>query len=260
MLYQIEKRKWAFTATNINGLSPTPHIHPHLELICLKEGSSSVILDNKEFILEKGDIFLSFPNQIHFYHDRTPVLGYMNIFSPDLFKELKELFNSKVPLHPIVNCSRLNLDMAEHMDKIVSLTNSESSFERVAANGYLLAFLGELLSKMSFVPTPSDQDSIKKLLHYCSENYTEPLTLDEISAQLHLSKYHISHIFKERMGIGFTDFLNELRTEHACSLLKKGTSITEVAFSSGFSSIRTFNRVFSQNMGMTPREYIKTKA
>lgn len=112
---------------------------------------------------------------------------------------------------------------------------------------------------MTLIPNKSDQDSIKRLLQYCSENYTEPLTLDSISSNLHLNKYYISHIFKERMDIGFTDFVNNLRIEHACGLLERGVSITEVAFSSGFSSIRTFNRCFLQNMGMTPREYIKKK-
>lgn len=259
MLYQVENRTNAFTASEINSLDPTPHIHPHLELICLKGGSSKVNLDNKEFLLEDGDLFLSFPNQIHFYHDQTPITGYISIFSPDLFRELKELFNQKVPISPIVKRAQLPIDMPERMGKIVALENSDSAFDKISANGYLLAFLGEVLSQMTFIPTPSDQDSVKKLLHYCSAHYTEPLTLDAVSRELHLSKYHISHIFKERIGIGFTDFLNSLRTEHACGLLEKGSSITDVAFSSGFSSIRTFNRVFVQNMGMTPREYIRTK-
>jgi len=259
MLYQIENRKNAFSAQEIYGLSPTPHIHPHIELICLREGSAVCTVDNKEFVIEAGDMILIFPNQIHFYHECTPTVGYMSIFSPDLFRELKDLFYKNIPTYPVVKSESLSFGMPDKLKHIVNLEQGNSPFEKISANGYLLAFLGETLSHMTFVPTPSDQDSIKKLLHYCSANYTEPLTLDMVSKQLHLSKYHISHIFKERMGIGFTDFLNSLRTEHACELLEKGTSITEVAFSSGFSSIRTFNRVFVQNMGMTPREYIRLK-
>ena len=62
------------------------------------------------------------------------------------------------------------------------------------------------------------------------------------------------------MGIGFSDFINTLRVEHACELLEKGRSITDVAFASGFSSIRSFNRLFSRNMGMTPTEFIRRKS
>ena len=57
----------------------------------------------------------------------------------------------------------------------------------------------------------------------------------------------------------FVDFINSLRVEHACTLLEQGCNITEIAFSSGFSSIRTFNRVFAQNMNMAPRDYIRYK-
>jgi YesN/AraC family two-component response regulator len=112
---------------------------------------------------------------------------------------------------------------------------------------------------MTLVPNPSSQDSIKEVLHYCLEHYTEPLTLDSISEALHLNKYYISHMFKERMHLSFSNFLNGMRTEHACTLLEKGESITEAAFSSGFSSIRNFNRIFAQNMGLTPSEYSKLR-
>lgn len=259
MYYQIESRSNDLSTTYIGGLTPLPHIHPHLELIYLLEGGSVSTVDNREFLFEKGDIFLSFPHQIHYYHDRMKPDGIMFIFSPDLFKELKELFYNKVPESPIIKSSQLNFDVKGRMKKILKKNTSSEPFDKIAARGYLLAFLGEILPLMNFSPVHSDQDSIKKLLTYCSENYTEPLTLDSVSAELHLNKYYISHIFKERMELGFTDFLNGLRTEHACTLLKKGVSITDVAFSSGFTSIRTFNRVFSQIMGMSPRDYIKAK-
>ena len=109
------------------------------------------------------------------------------------------------------------------------------------------------------VYAPTDYDNVKKLLVYCSENYTEPLDLETVSQELHLSKFYISHIFSNKFHVSFTDFINTLRVEHACNHLKKGANITDVALSSGFTSIRTFNRVFMNQMKMTPREYIKQK-
>lgn len=259
MLYQIEQRPSAFTATPIVGLSPLPHIHPHLELIYIIEGCSVANADNKPFLLESGDLFLSFPNQIHFYHDRAKVNGYMLIFSPDIFKDLKDLFHNQIPTSSVIKKERLTIDVKGRLKKIINKVNADSSFDKIAAKGYLLALLGEIMPLMDFVSATSDQDSVKRLMQYCSENYTNPITLDSISKELHLNKYYISHILKERMNIGFTDFVNNMRTEHACNLLEKGANMTEVAYASGFTSIRTFNRVFAQNMGMTPREYIRSK-
>lgn len=259
MRYQVEKRSSAFTASPTHGLSPLPHIHPHLEMIYASAGSSITTLDNQEFLLEDGDLFLSFPNQIHFYYDKSPVDGYMVIFSPDMFKDLKEDFHNKRPTSPVIKREKLPSDIRERLVLITEKNASDSPYDRICAKGHLLALLGELIPLMDLSAVSADHDSIKNLMNYCSENYTETLTLDSVSKELHLSKYYISHIFKERMNIGFTDFINSLRTEHACELLKKDVSITDVAFSSGFSSIRTFNRVFLENMGMTPRDYIKMK-
>ena len=259
MRYQVEKRSSAFTASPTQGLSPLPHIHSHLEIIYASTGSSITTLDNQEFLLEDGDLFLSFPNQIHFYYDQSPVDGYMVIFSPDMFKDLKEDFHNKRPTSPVIKREKLPSDIRERLVLITEKNASDSPYDRICAKGHLLALLGELIPLMDLSAVSADHDSIKNLMNYCSDNYTENLTLDSVSKELHLSKYYISHIFKERMNIGFTDFINSLRTEHACELLKKDVSITDVAFSSGFSSIRTFNRVFLENMGMTPRDYIKAK-
>lgn len=259
MVYKIENRDQDFSAGPIRGLSTHPHLHTHMELVYITEGSSVATVDHKEFLIETGDLLLTFPNQVHYYHDRSKTGGIILIFSPDLFKDLRELFQNKVPVSPLLKKEQMTFDTKGRLKRILKKIQSADAFDRIAAKGYLLALLAELLPLMTLIPNKSDQDSIKRLLQYCSENYTEPLTLDSISSNLHLNKYYISHIFKERMDIGFTDFVNNLRIEHACGLLERGVSITEVAFSSGFSSIRTFNRCFLQNMGMTPREYIKKK-
>ena len=247
-------------SSSLKHLDPPLHIHSHLELIYIDKGASLATADRNEYLIEEGDFFLAFPHQIHGYHDLAPALeGGIFIFSADLFKDLKDIFYNKVPVSPIIKSSSLSFDAKERINTISRLHNSDSAFDRIAAKGYLLALLGELLPLMTLVPNDSDQDSIKNILVYCSEHYTDPLSLEQLAKELHLSKYYISRTFQERMHMSFTDFINNMRTEHACNMLEKGVNITEVAFSAGFSSIRNFNRIFHQNMGMTPREYIKMK-
>lgn len=259
MPYQIEKRNSSFTSGYFSGLSAIPHLHTHLEMIYMAKGSSVATVDSDSFLIEEGDLFLSFPNQIHYYHDCCPCSGYLIIFSHSLFGELKELFLSNVPVSSVVKKEQLTPRISLLLESLTKQNNSENSFDRIAAKGYLLALLGEVLPCMTLKPNTSSMDSIRSILTYCSERYTEPLTLEILARNLHLSKYYISHIFTERMQISFPDFINNLRIEHACTMLEKDTNITEIAFSSGFSSVRTFNRAFSKYMHMTPREYMKQK-
>jgi len=256
MIYYLEKRTQSLSAEAIHSLSPRPHIHPHLELIYLSEGSSLANADNASFLLEAGDLFLSFPNQIHFYYPQSPLKGYMLIFSSGLFSDFENIFQDQIPVNSILKADQLPADIAERLAKIVVAARSDLHFDRIAAKGNLLTLLAEILPQMQMTESIANQGTVKNLLTYCVENYTEPLTLDMVSEQLHMSKYYICHIFKERMGIGFATFINQLRIAHACNLLDKNCSITEVAYSSGFSSIRTFNRVFFKSIGTTPREYI----
>ena len=257
MAYYIETRTSPCSTTQFNGLTLLPHLHTQLEMIYLEEGSSIATADYREFPLEKGDLFLAFPNQIHFYHDQEPCAGHLVIFSHDFFREIKDIFQNKVPVSPVIKSHQLPPDIKERLNLIMTKNNSDAPFDKITAKGYLLALLGELLPLMNLEPSSSGHDSIKNILTYCAEHYTEQLSLDVLSKELHLNKYYISHLFKERMNISFTDFINGLRVEHACSLLERDTNITEIAFASGFSSIRTFNRAFVQHTGMAHREYLK---
>lgn len=259
MLYQIETRDNPFTASHIHYLLPMPHIHPHLELIYLTSGTSIAAADNHRYEISAGDLFLSFPNQIHFYHDQEPVEGFLLIFSPDLLSDLQEVFQTQTPGEAILRKEQLPPDILDQLNKICDKLKTSSSFSQISAKGCLLALLGEILPLMTLSDAPADQDSIKKLLTYCTNNYTEPLSLETLSRELHLNKYYISHIFQERMGISYKDFINSLRVEHACKLLTKDISVTEVAYASGFTTIRTFNRAFLKHVGMTPRDYAKAQ-
>lgn len=131
MPYQIENRKYAFTASHIHRLLPMPHIHSHLEIIYLIKGSSIAVLDNKKYLLEAGELFISFPNQIHFYHDKNAVEGYMIIFTSELFRELKEVFQTKMPENPILHRNQLPSDMVSRMEKICGKLKTDSGFSSV---------------------------------------------------------------------------------------------------------------------------------
>lgn len=259
MQYMFENRKIPFYINKPQHFWPTPHIHPHLELIYLTKGSCITYVDGQSFLLEPGNFFLSFPNQIHFYHDQSPVEGYLLIFALDFFKDLKDIFRNQIPTSPIIQLDYDPSDIEHRLEVIFKKSKSEVALDKIIANGHLLALLGELLSKTTLIDAPTDYDNVKKLLVYCSENYTEPLNLDNVSHKLHLSKYYISHIFNDKLHVSFTDFINSLRVEHACAHLKKGVNITDVALSSGFLSVRTFNRTFMKQMNMTPRDYINQK-
>jgi AraC-like DNA-binding protein len=77
-----------------------------------------------------------------------------------------------------------------------------------------------------------------------------------MSRDLGVSRSHLSHTFSQRLGTNFRSYVNALRIDQACEMLK-GTedSVTHIAYECGFESQRTFNRVFMEQCGLSPSEY-----
>lgn len=257
MLYHIENKKYRYFAGNMPSLGGVPHIHTHLEMVYICSGSAMAELDGKRWHMQKGDLFLAFPNQIHCYEKLEPVNIYLLIFSGDIHSELAQLLKGRIPLCPVLKHHRLPEDISHKLESLCRMSRSDSAYEKLSATGLLLTLLGQVLPLFDYQQIPADQDSVKRILAYCMEHYTEPLSLDILSRELYLSKFYISHVFTNRMGIRFPQFLGKLRVDHACGLLKKKLPISQVAFSSGFSSIRTFNRTFLAETGMTPGTYLR---
>jgi AraC-like DNA-binding protein/tetratricopeptide (TPR) repeat protein len=98
-------------------------------------------------------------------------------------------------------------------------------------------------------------DSVMDFIH-C--RYTDNITRETIAKALNLDPAILGKQFKATMGKSLKEYVNELRLGHAYKLLlETDKKIIDVAYESGFESLRTFNRLFSSAMGDTPSNYRK---
>ena len=257
MNYFVEHKTYPYHIGSFRNLMPVPHIHTHLELIYLCQGEANVQCDRKEYEIKAGDFFLAFPNKIHAYHAKGEVQGYLGIFSADLTPLLEKVVKGRIPALPVLTKETIPFDAEKELGKILREKQSEDPYEKLRAMGDFLSFLSRILPLFSYEEDSDDYDSMQKILTYCADHFTEELSLEIISKDLFLSKYYISHLFRKRMEMSFHDFLSYLRVNRACELLQKSGSITEIALSAGFSSVRTFNRVFLEVTKKTPLQYRK---
>lgn len=257
MQYVIENKSYQYFVKEYRALTDIPHIHTHLEMIYLKKGRAMAAADGNWFTMEEGDLFLSSPNQIHYYKQLGNIELYLLIFDDAMDPLLQEFLKGKKPATPVISAAKLPDNIQAELQVISEKRESDYVQERLEAKGRMLTFLGSVLPLFSYAPdTTASHDSVKSILQYCSEHYTEPITLESMAQHLHLSKFYISHVFHQRMQLGFAEFINSLRIKRACELLQQGYPITEAAFSAGFSSIRTFNRAFRKVTNLAPRDYV----
>ena len=239
-------------------LTYNDHFHDHLEMFLLESGSTCARADGVEHPIRAGELFLAFPNQIHSYQDSTECRGIICIFPGRPFEDLMPLFRRCIPASPVVSADRLPPQTAALLHATHEAMQLEPPFRDAVIKGYLSVILGLVLPLMDLRDTGgTSSDTVQSILRYCAENYQHDLTLESVAEELHISKYHISHLFSQKIRIGFSDFINMLRVQEACRLLKQGVGITQASVEAGFNSIRSFNRVFLKQTGLTPLKYQK---
>ena len=114
----------------------------------------------------------------------------------------------------------------------------------------------ELFLGVSPVKQQEYVQRFSRVLEYINGHYTEELTQDGLAEYAGLSKSHFSRLFKQYTGFTLGDYLHRRRIKAAEELLEDpSNSITEAAMNAGFSSIPTFNRLFREFHGCSPREY-----
>ena len=90
---------------------------------------------------------------------------------------------------------------------------------------------------------------------YLQQNFRQPLTLGQAASATGTSPNYLSALFSKQLRINFHSLLNAMRLNHALDMLRHSNlPVTEICYDCGFSSLRTFNRVFIDSFGMTPRQ------
>ena len=91
---------------------------------------------------------------------------------------------------------------------------------------------------------------------FIDENIQNPgLNLDLISCACAFNKNYISDVFKKNMGITVVRYINTVRVQAACELMKKNrTGIKDIAYMCGFNDSLYFSKLFKKQMGLSPRE------
>lgn len=99
-----------------------------------------------------------------------------------------------------------------------------------------------------------DSNIISSIEKYIEQNYTDPsMGLNKISDEFQISESYFSHMFKEKTGVNFSTYLENIRMSEAARLIKEtNISLNELYISVGYNNANTFRRAFKKTFGVTP--------
>lgn len=96
----------------------------------------------------------------------------------------------------------------------------------------------------------------EKAEHFIKMNFSEDISIEDISRKLHVHSSHLMRTFKKEKGMTISHYRNLVRIKEAKELLiNSNLSLIEITFIVGFKNQQYFTRVFKDEEGVTPKEY-----
>lgn len=136
-------------------------------------------------------------------------------------------------------------------DTIGQITNEFKTAGILESNKKLYQLLEELEQHYDYI------DFTQK---YIADHYMDEIKLTELADIMHVSRQHLGTLFKEKMGITFSDYLTSYRLNQAITILENKTvSIGELAQMVGYTDAAYFSRAFKKYTGFSPNTFRSSK-
>jgi len=221
--------------------------HRTFECYAVTKGFAAATVNGTEYPLSPGDAVLVFPFQRHEYKTSPGTDSWLCIFSHDLVGS----FYKGMSISPKSNVFKFSVPEVKHPENLFAQK----------ALCYDICACFDVTAE--YVHNTSIHAGIEKvllkMLLYISENYNTSCSLKEAADFLGYDYRYISKLFKRVIGAPFTSYVNALRVSEACRmLLHEDMPYQDIAAGCGFGCMRSFNRVFKEITGLTPREYSKS--
>lgn len=244
---------------------PTSDISLGTKIIFAFSGRITIKIAEEKFDLEEGDILVLDRNTFYTIQgDTTNLIINLTItdtffanYYEDYFQHSFKFFSKDSDPGRERVVGSLRKSVSELL--ITSVTKNHSSkLEAQTALFQILLLLTRFFKKE--IPSSTRKEvndkRISRMIREVEEHFDEALSLREFAQKEFLSEAYLSRYFKKTTGLGFLQYLTEVRLKHALqSLMYSTENITEIALKNGFSSQKHFSEVFKFHFNITPSEY-----
>ncbi len=232
------------------------HVHDVPEVICLKTGTVQMTIAGEAVTIVPGDVVAIFPSLPHSYDDVSEdAAGLTLILTPDAIPEYNQIFRTMRPSAPLLSARDVPQELHFIIQRLEVISGEPESPLRLP---YLHVFFAHLFMTIPLQSVDKSMMSTmtSQVLHYVAGHFTEPLSLESTARALGISRIHLSHIFSQQLKINFRQYINSLRVDMACTLLRNPeNTISQVAWQCGYGNLRTFHRAFLAQMGLPPNQF-----
>lgn len=231
--------------TNVDFNFPL-HFHKSFEVLFVERGEQILSIGGVDFTVCGGEAALILPGQLHSYRTEREAESWICIFSADFLPDLEKYTQRKQKHHPVFSATGFSLARFQEVQ--------QDSFA-IKAQLYDIAaryVAGAVFNGFGHPGEPL----LYELVQYVNVHFTESLTLGALARRFGYNYRYLSGVINRAFGVSFSKVLRQYRVDLACRLLRESElSVTEMAGRCGFETLRSFNRSFKEETGLTPTEY-----
>jgi AraC-like DNA-binding protein len=255
---------WKMTSIIEPQFESVWHFHPEFELTYIRAGHGSRLVGDSVSDYVPGQLTLIGPDVPHTYvstpgdtNHAAVVMQFKRDFLGEGFFDIPTFQEVSNLLDAASRGVSFDVDGAE-IEQIERREPAERTL------GLLHLLLG--LSRQHILQLASEQDTpalnrasalrIESMVGRMHADFADELSLADIAASAHLTPSSASRLFSKSTGSSVTIYLNVIRVNAACRLLRDtDRKISSIAVECGFANLSNFNRRFRDVKRLTPREY-----
>lgn len=258
----------------LHDFYPYFHQHEEFQFMLILKGEGTLYLADSFHSFGVNDIFLIGSNQPHVFR-RSPwnsiekeeietisiffsltarLSGFFSLYELKNIKDfiLQNKQGFKVPAAYTSGIKKriLLLKQAEMLDQLVQ-------FCLLLKDLSLISRELQPLSQTALTNTTGESHRINDICRYIKDNFRKDIDLEEVAKHACLTPPAFCRYFKKHTGLTFINYLNRMKIQEACKLItsQQHENMAMVAYDSGFNSVTSFNRVFRNITGFSPKEF-----
>ena len=253
------------------------HYHPEFQITAIVKGEGIFYAGNNMSAFDEKDVFIVGTNVPHllkcsdiYYSDNSPGVKGVSLFFDEfsfgkqffeikemqglqtLFKDANRIIKIEGALKETVFNKIIATPTLQHEQLIITFLEILSLL-RQAEKTYLNS------EQYNLILNNNEGGRLNNVLDYTFQHFKQEIKIEQIAKIAFLSRSQFSYFFKLHTGKTYIQFVNELRIESACILLKNEQyTIEQICYEVGFQNVSNFARQFKKTKNTTPSKYRKS--